>query len=94
MEIRQLASARPVTVINGDSERNGNFVEWFYSGNFLVGLSRIIHLCSADTLPLIILVSLAFVCQSISLYFSGLASLMVPAATIGALGYGYMWWKV
>lgn len=45
MEIRHLASARSITVVNGDSGRNG------------------------------------------------LASLIVPAATAGALGYGYMWWK-
>ncbi|KAI5656340.1 hypothetical protein M9H77_25133 [Catharanthus roseus] len=45
MEVRQLASARPITVLNGGSGTNG------------------------------------------------LASLLVPAATVGALGYGYMWWK-
>ncbi|URE17592.1 hypothetical protein MUK42_11237 [Musa troglodytarum] len=45
MEIRQLASARPITVLNGNSG----------SGN--------------------------------------MASLVVPAATLGALGYGYMRWK-
>lgn len=45
MEVRQLASARPITVVNGA----GN------SGN--------------------------------------LTALIVPAATLGALGYGYMWWK-
>ncbi|XP_039118558.1 uncharacterized protein LOC120254524 [Dioscorea cayenensis subsp. rotundata] len=43
LEVRQLASARPITVLNGSS------------GN--------------------------------------MASLAVPAATMGALGYGYMWWK-
>ncbi|KAL6897836.1 hypothetical protein ACP4OV_006795 [Aristida adscensionis] len=45
MEIRQIASLRPVTVLNGGSGQTG---------------------------------------------FSGL---IVPAATVGALGYGYMWWK-
>ncbi|KAE8666064.1 pectate lyase [Hibiscus syriacus] len=44
MEIRQLASARQITVLNGDSGVN-------------------------------------------------LTSMVVPAATLGALGYGYMWWK-
>ncbi|XVE53279.1 hypothetical protein DITRI_Ditri02bG0191800 [Diplodiscus trichospermus] len=43
-EIRQLASARQITVLNGDSGGK-------------------------------------------------LSSLVVPAATLGALGYGYMWWK-
>ncbi|KAG0517244.1 hypothetical protein BDA96_09G072200 [Sorghum bicolor] len=43
MEIRQLASSRPITVLN-----NGG---------------------------------------------SGQSGLIVPAATVGALGYGYMWWK-
>ncbi|KAB2053259.1 Exostosin-2 [Gossypium arboreum] len=43
-EIRQLASARQITVLNGDS-----------------GVK--------------------------------LTSLVIPAATLGALGYGYMWWK-
>ncbi|KAH7686539.1 hypothetical protein IHE45_04G112200 [Dioscorea alata] len=43
LEVRQLASARPITVLNGSS------------GN--------------------------------------MTSLVVPAATMGALGYGYMWWK-
>nr|KJB80014.1 hypothetical protein B456_013G077300 [Gossypium raimondii] len=43
-EIRQLASARQITVLNGDSGGK-------------------------------------------------LTSLVVPAATLGALGYGYMWWK-
>ncbi|KAG0517245.1 hypothetical protein BDA96_09G072200 [Sorghum bicolor] len=46
MEIRQLASSRPITVLN-----NGG------SGQ------------------------------------SGVSGLIVPAATVGALGYGYMWWK-
>ncbi|XP_008793506.2 uncharacterized protein LOC103709785 [Phoenix dactylifera] len=46
MEVRQLASARPVTVISGNSGQAGN-----------------------------------------------MTSLIVPAATLGALGYGYMWWK-
>ncbi|OIT19200.1 PREDICTED: uncharacterized protein LOC109221751 [Nicotiana attenuata] len=44
MEVRQLASARPITVLNGSS-----------SGDW--------------------------------------TSLIVPAAAVGALGYGYMWWK-
>jgi hypothetical protein len=26
--------------------------------------------------------------------FAGVSGLIVPAATVGALGYGYMWWKV
>ncbi|XWS64302.1 hypothetical protein CRYUN_Cryun06bG0174600 [Craigia yunnanensis] len=43
-EIRQLASARQITVLNGDSGGK-------------------------------------------------LTSLVIPAATVGALGYGYMWWK-
>ncbi|XP_041011273.1 uncharacterized protein LOC121255045 [Juglans microcarpa x Juglans regia] len=46
MEVRQLASARQVTILNGNSGQIGN-----------------------------------------------LTSLIVPAATLGALGYGYMWWK-
>lgn len=46
LEVRQLASARPITVLNGSSGQVGN-----------------------------------------------MASLVVPAATMGALGYGYMWWK-
>lgn len=46
MEVRQLASARPITVLNGSGGQSGNF-----------------------------------------------SSLLVPAATVGALGYGYMWWK-
>ncbi|XP_062160905.1 uncharacterized protein LOC133868095 [Alnus glutinosa] len=46
MEVRQLASARHITVLNGNSGQIGN-----------------------------------------------LTSLVVPAATLGALGYGYMWWK-
>ncbi|PUZ64302.1 hypothetical protein GQ55_3G133100 [Panicum hallii var. hallii] len=45
MEVRQLASSRPITVLNG---------------------------CSGP---------------------SGVSGLIVPAATVGALGYGYMWWK-
>lgn len=45
MEVRQLASARPVTVFSGSGQ----------AGN--------------------------------------VTSLIVPAATLGALGYGYMWWK-
>ncbi|KAG6764424.1 hypothetical protein POTOM_031893 [Populus tomentosa] len=46
MEVRQLASARQITVLNGNSGQMGN-----------------------------------------------LTGLIVPAATLGALGYGYMWWK-
>ncbi|KAG2707256.1 hypothetical protein I3760_05G140300 [Carya illinoinensis] len=46
MDVRQLASARQVTILNGNSGQIGN-----------------------------------------------LTSLVVPAATLGALGYGYMWWK-
>jgi len=46
MEVRQLSSARHITVLNGNSGQIGN-----------------------------------------------LTSLVVPAATLGALGYGYMWWK-
>ncbi|KAI3433070.1 DUF1664 domain-containing protein [Psidium guajava] len=46
MEVRQLASARQITVLNGNSSQMGN-----------------------------------------------LTSMVVPAATLGALGYGYMWWK-
>ncbi|XP_059651624.1 uncharacterized protein LOC132299163 [Cornus florida] len=46
MEVRQLASARQITVLNGDSGQIGN-----------------------------------------------ITSLVVPAAAVGALGYGYMWWK-
>ncbi|RLN00999.1 uncharacterized protein C2845_PM06G05300 [Panicum miliaceum] len=45
MEVRQLASSRPITVLNGGSGP------------------------------------------------SGVSGLIVPAATVGALGYGYMWWK-
>ncbi|KAL7149865.1 hypothetical protein ABFS83_05G069900 [Erythranthe nasuta] len=44
MEVRQLASSKQITVLNGNGESN-------------------------------------------------LASLIVPAAAVGALGYGYMWWK-
>ncbi|CAL9180760.1 unnamed protein product, partial [Musa hybrid cultivar] len=46
MEVRQLASVRPITVLNGNSGSAGN-----------------------------------------------MSSLVIPAATLGALGYGYMWWK-
>eukprot|EP00262_Sarcandra_glabra_P006172 TRINITY_DN182_c0_g1_i1.p1 TRINITY_DN182_c0_g1~~TRINITY_DN182_c0_g1_i1.p1 ORF type:complete len:309 (+),score=45.34 TRINITY_DN182_c0_g1_i1:131-1057(+) len=46
MEVRQLASARSITVVNGTSSQMG-----------------------------------------------GLASLAMPAAAMGALGYGYIWWK-
>lgn len=46
MELRHLASARQITVLNGNSGQNGN-----------------------------------------------ITSLIVPAAALGALGYGYMWWK-
>ncbi|XAR65158.1 hypothetical protein NMG60_11009168 [Bertholletia excelsa] len=46
MEVRQLASARQITVLSGNSGQIGN-----------------------------------------------ITSLIVPAATLGALGYGYMWWK-
>ncbi|KAL5987725.1 hypothetical protein ACLOJK_035477 [Asimina triloba] len=46
MEVRQLASSRSVTILNGDSSAMGS-----------------------------------------------VASLAVPAAALGALGYGYMWWK-
>ncbi|GER49567.1 hypothetical protein STAS_26819 [Striga asiatica] len=45
MEVRQLASSREITVLNGNSGQ------------------------------------------------SNLTSLIVPAASLGALGYGYMWWK-
>ncbi|XP_068650371.1 uncharacterized protein [Aristolochia californica] len=45
MEVRQLATARPITVVNGDSSQ------------------------------------------------IDMTSLVVPAAILGALGYGYMWWK-
>ncbi|KAL7123615.1 hypothetical protein ACP275_01G116500 [Erythranthe tilingii] len=45
MEVRQLASSRQITVLNGNSGQ------------------------------------------------SNLTSLIVPAAALGALGYGYMWWK-
>ncbi|KAI5656341.1 hypothetical protein M9H77_25134 [Catharanthus roseus] len=45
MEVRQMASARPITVLNGGPGQNG------------------------------------------------FAQLLVPAAAVGALGYGYMWWK-
>ncbi|KAK6146468.1 hypothetical protein DH2020_020337 [Rehmannia glutinosa] len=45
MEVRQLASSRQITVLNGNSSQ------------------------------------------------SNLTSLVVPAAALGALGYGYMWWK-
>ncbi|XP_047976058.1 uncharacterized protein LOC125218434 [Salvia hispanica] len=45
MEVRQLASSRQITVLNGNSTQ------------------------------------------------SNLASLVVPAAAVGAVGYGYMWWK-
>ncbi|KAF2299595.1 hypothetical protein GH714_038340 [Hevea brasiliensis] len=47
MEVRQLASARQITVLNGSSGQMGN-----------------------------------------------LTGLIVPATALGALGYGYMWWKV
>ncbi|RVW70069.1 hypothetical protein CK203_060900 [Vitis vinifera] len=47
MEVKQLASARQITVLNGNSGQIGN-----------------------------------------------ITSLAIPAATLGALGYGYMWWKV
>ncbi|KAL6953959.1 hypothetical protein U1Q18_029258 [Sarracenia purpurea var. burkii] len=46
MEVRQLASARQITVLNGNCGQMGN-----------------------------------------------ITSLVVPAAALGALGYGYMWWK-
>uniref|UniRef100_A0A5B6ZQC0 DUF1664 domain-containing protein n=1 Tax=Davidia involucrata TaxID=16924 RepID=A0A5B6ZQC0_DAVIN len=46
MEVRQLASARQITVLNGNSGQIGN-----------------------------------------------ITSLVVPAAALGAMGYGYMWWK-
>lgn len=46
MEVRQLASSRPITVVNGNSSEFGN-----------------------------------------------ITSLVMPAAALGALGYGYMWWK-
>ncbi|RWR80574.1 hypothetical protein CKAN_00922000 [Cinnamomum micranthum f. kanehirae] len=46
MEVRQLATARPITVFNGESSQLGS-----------------------------------------------IASLAMPAAALGALGYGYMWWK-
>ncbi|KAF2299585.1 hypothetical protein GH714_038268 [Hevea brasiliensis] len=46
MEVRQLASARQITVLNGSSGQMGN-----------------------------------------------LTGLIVPATALGALGYGYMWWK-
>ncbi|KAJ4979556.1 hypothetical protein NE237_010336 [Protea cynaroides] len=46
MEVRQLASSRQITVLNGNSGQIGN-----------------------------------------------ITSFVVPAAAIGALGYGYMWWK-
>ncbi|XP_031386344.1 uncharacterized protein LOC116199902 [Punica granatum] len=46
MEVRQLASSRQITVLNGNSGQMGN-----------------------------------------------LTSMVVPAAAVGALGYGYMWWK-
>ncbi|XP_012091934.1 uncharacterized protein LOC105649769 isoform X2 [Jatropha curcas] len=46
MEVRQLASARQITVLNGNSGQMGN-----------------------------------------------VTGLIVPAAAVGALGYGYMWWK-
>ncbi|KAA8520466.1 hypothetical protein F0562_014722 [Nyssa sinensis] len=46
MEVRQMASARQITVLNGNSGQIGN-----------------------------------------------ITSLVVPAAALGALGYGYMWWK-
>ncbi|XP_059633893.1 uncharacterized protein LOC132276478 [Cornus florida] len=46
MEVRQLASGRQITVLNGNSGQIGN-----------------------------------------------MTSLIVPAAALGALGYGYMWWK-
>lgn len=45
MEVRQLASARPITILNGSGQ----------AGN--------------------------------------MTSLLVPAAAVGAVGYGYMWWK-
>ncbi|KAI9126318.1 hypothetical protein K1719_002739 [Acacia pycnantha] len=45
-EVRQLASNKPITVLNGSTGQMGN-----------------------------------------------VSSLVVPAATLGALGYGYMWWK-
>ncbi|XP_062230946.1 uncharacterized protein LOC133928563 [Phragmites australis] len=45
MEVRQLTSSRPITVVNGVSGQ------------------------------------------------TGVSGLIVPAATVGALGYGYMWWK-
>lgn len=45
-EVQRMASARPVTIIGGDSGSAGN-----------------------------------------------LTSLITPAATLGAVGYGYMWWK-
>ncbi|KAF8408058.1 hypothetical protein HHK36_007199 [Tetracentron sinense] len=46
MEVRQIASARQITVLNGNSSQIGN-----------------------------------------------ITSLAMPAAALGALGYGYMWWK-
>ncbi|XP_058085039.1 uncharacterized protein LOC131232662 [Magnolia sinica] len=46
MEVRQLATARPVTILNGDSSSMGS-----------------------------------------------ITSLAMPAAALGALGYGYMWWR-
>ncbi|XBJ23368.1 hypothetical protein VPH35_001546 [Triticum aestivum] len=32
-------------------------------------------------------------CDSVLNVFAGVSGLIVPAATVGALGYGYMWWK-
>ncbi|KAK4779680.1 hypothetical protein SAY87_015786 [Trapa incisa] len=46
MEVRQIASSRQITILNGSPSHMGNF-----------------------------------------------SSMIVPAAVIGALGYGYMWWK-
>ncbi|KAI4385592.1 hypothetical protein MLD38_003599 [Melastoma candidum] len=46
MEVRQLASSRQITVLNGNSTQMGN-----------------------------------------------VTSMVVPAVALGAIGYGYMWWK-
>nr|CAD1822170.1 unnamed protein product [Ananas comosus var. bracteatus] len=63
-EVRQIASSRPITILNGNSGQNRQI---YKSGPSV----------QVSFLALIFAVT----------------ALIVPAATLGALGYGYMWWK-
>lgn len=82
MEVRQLASARQITVMNGVS---GGMLKK------IVTLYLFRHVLSENLFVSLFVFFFVFIFVCVS---ANLQALAVPAAALGALGYGYMWWKV